>query len=67
MDPAIVGLVGVGVLIVTLMIGVPIGISLVLVGMGGLSFLVGIGSLVGEGLGGLWDAMWSDPPHLGSH
>lgn len=50
MDPAVIGLIGIGVLIVTLMLSVPIGISLVLIGMGGLSFLVGFESAVGSAM-----------------
>ena len=50
MDPAIVGLIGVGALAVILMLGLPIAISLVLVGMGGLSFLVGVESAFGSAM-----------------
>jgi tripartite ATP-independent transporter DctM subunit len=50
MDPAIVGLIGVCILAVVLMLGVPIGISLVLIGMGGLSVLVGFESAFGSAM-----------------
>jgi tripartite ATP-independent transporter DctM subunit len=50
MDPAIVGLIGIGCLAVVLMLGIPIGISLVLIGMGGLSVIVGVESAFGSAM-----------------